>query len=56
MTDRVRARILSADGQTVLADSGENYVSDKNNERAGHMAFRAIGHAEFSQWSLKKDQ
>jgi hypothetical protein len=56
MTDRVRGRVLTADGKTVLADTGDSYVSDTNNTRVGHLGLRAAGAAEFAAWSFEPEK
>ncbi len=42
-TDRVRARVRTVDGKTILADTGEMYVSDRHNTRTGHLGVRGAG-------------
>ena len=56
-TDRLVARVLSADGKTVIVESPPVYVSDKNNEREGCLGVRTEGGvAEFPSWSLADDE
>jgi len=53
-TDRVRCRVLAADGATALTESPACYVSATNNERRGHLGFTTRGGpAEFQEWSLR---
>jgi len=52
--DRVRVRLLAADGQAVLAESPAIYVSDTNNHRTGVLGFTTHGGpAEFGGWGLE---
>lgn len=52
--DRVRVRLLTADGQTVLAESPAIYVSDTNNHRTGVLGFvTSGGPVEFKGWELE---
>jgi len=53
-TDRVRMRVLAADGQTVLAESPDVYIRDTNNDRIGHLGFTCRGSAaDFSDWGVE---
>jgi len=56
-TDRVRVRILAADGETIITESPAVYVPDTNNDREGHLGFTAQGattaFSVFSDWSLE---
>ncbi|MBN1344470.1 MAG: hypothetical protein JXQ73_17405 [Phycisphaerae bacterium] len=54
-TDRVRARLYSGDGKTLLTDSDQNYVSDAHNTRTGYLGLGASGDIEFSDCSFKKE-
>ncbi len=51
LTDRVRGRLLSPDGK-VLADTGEVYVSQANDERRGALGVEATGRVTFARWSF----
>jgi len=56
-TDRLVARVLTADGKTVIVQSPPVYVSDRNNGRDGCLGLRTEeGAAEFSSWSLADDE
>lgn len=53
-TDRVRMRVVAADGQTVIAESPDVYIPDTNNDRIGHLGFTCRGGAaEFSDWGVR---
>lgn len=53
-TDRVRVRLLAADGQTVLSECTAVYVSERNNHRRGTLGFTTRqGPAEFRAWELQ---
>jgi hypothetical protein len=55
VTDRVSVRVLAEDG-SVLAESPSLYISDKNNDRVGHLGFATRGtRAAFTGWSLKPE-
>lgn len=52
VTDRVSVRVLAEDG-SVLAESPSLYISDKNNDRLGHLGFSTRGtRAAFTEWSV----
>lgn len=54
LTDRVRLRVLAADGTTLLAESETVYVSDRNNTRRGVLGFRTEGGpVRFRDWSVQ---
>ena len=56
VTDRVAVKLLSDDGKTVVCESPEVYVSDRNNERQGHIGFTTRGGSGvFSSWSFKPE-
>jgi len=56
-TDRVVARLLAADGKTVLDESEAVWVSDKNNDRMGHLGLTTRGGpAEFTGWSFEPER
>lgn len=53
VTDRVAVRLLSSDGKTAICESPEVYVSDRNNERRGHIGLTTrAGPGMFSSWSF----
>jgi len=50
-TDRVIARVRSDDGEILLAESPDIYVSDTNNTKQGRIgAIVRGGRAEFWNW------
>ena len=55
-TDRVVARVLGADGETVVAESPPIYVPDSNNTRKGHIGLTTRGSAaEFAAWAYEPE-
>ena len=54
MTDRVAARVKTADGKKVLTGSPDIYVSDSNNTRKGYLGLLTRGGAaEFRDWRIE---
>jgi len=54
MTDRVAARLWSADDQTLLSECPAVYVAEANNHRSGVLGFVVRGGpAEFRGWELR---
>lgn len=55
-TDRVVARLVSADGKRLLTESPAVWVSDTNNDRVGHLGLTTRGGpADFSSWSFEPE-